>query len=41
MAWLTLENLDLSYQVYKEFLYESDLVRFRMKRLIAVIYMKE
>ena len=38
---LVIGNLYQSYQVYKEFLYESNLVRFRMKRLIAVVYMQE
>ena len=32
---------DQSYQIYKEFLYESDLVQFRMTRLIAVVYMEK
>ena len=38
---MALENLDLSYQIYKKFTYESQLVKFELQRLIAVIYMSQ
>ena len=41
LPWVALSNDDLSYQIYKTISYESGLVKFKLNRLVAVIYMKD